>query len=200
MKILLFDVETTGLPKTKKPAIEGPNNWPHIVSISWLILDNNIIVKKRDYIIKPEGWIIPQDSTRIHGITTEDALEKGFPLLKVMSEFMAEIFDGLVAHNIEFDYNVVMNAIRWDLGIEFKGFSKPLICTMKLSTEKCKLNSYWGGFKYPSLSELYFEVFKRKPDEKKLHGSLYDVMCLSQCIQHCEWLQKKVYTEDDTSK
>ena len=40
MKLCIFDTETTGLPKDRnKQAIKEPNNWPHIVSISWVILD-----------------------------------------------------------------------------------------------------------------------------------------------------------------
>lgn len=41
MKLLIFDTETTGLPKSRKASTEGPNNWPHIVSISWVILDSD---------------------------------------------------------------------------------------------------------------------------------------------------------------
>ena len=200
MRLLIFDTETTGLPKTRSPATEGPNNWPHIVSMSWLIIDDGVIVKQRNYIVKPEGWTIPLESTKIHGITTLQAHAEGEPLLKVVSEFMSEVFDGIVAHNVDFDYNVLMNAIRWDVGMEFNGFSKPLFCTMKLSTKECGLLNGWGTLKFPSLKELYYNIFKRYPDITRLHGSLYDVTVLCECIQHCEWLQKKIYSVDVVNK
>lgn len=188
MKLLVFDTETTGLPKSRAPAIDQPNNWPHLVSISWVILDNNIITKQREYIIKPENWVIPDDSIRIHGITNELAHTRGHSLLKVMTEFMGEDCDVMVAHNMDFDYNVIMNAIKWDLEFDFKGFKIPMKCTMQLSRDYCKLPSKFG-YKVPKLKELYEFIFKRKPNETKLHESLYDTIILAECIQHCSWLQ-----------
>lgn len=189
MKLLIFDTETTGLPKSRTPAIEKPDNWPHIVSISWVILDNNTITKQREYIVKPEKWVIPDESINIHGITNEIASAKGHPLQSVMSEFLAEQCDLMVAHNMDFDYNVIMNAIKWDLGFDFKGFTVPVRCTMQLSKNQCKLLGRFGSYKVPKLKELYEFIFKRKPNESKLHGSLYDTIILAECIQHCSWLQ-----------
>jgi DNA polymerase III epsilon subunit-like protein len=188
MKLLVFDTETTGLPKSRTPATDQPNNWPHLVSISWVILDNNIITKQRNYIIKPENWIIPDDSIEIHGITNELAHTKGHSLVNVMSEFMEEKCDIIVAHNIDFDYNVITNAIKWDLKFDFKGFNTPMKCTMQLSRDHCKIPSKFG-YKVPKLKELYEFIFKRKPNEKQLHSSLYDTIILTECIQHCNWLQ-----------
>jgi DNA polymerase III epsilon subunit-like protein len=76
---LIFDTETTGLPKARLPSSRGPNNWPHIVSISWVILDahTNKVVDIRSFVIKPRNWTIPEDSIKIHGITQEKA-EKEF--------------------------------------------------------------------------------------------------------------------------
>ena len=189
MKLLIFDTETTGLPKSNQSALTTPNNWPHIVSISWVIIENNTIIKQRDYIIKPENWNIPEDSIKIHGITYEIACNKGHRLQTVMSEFMAEQCDAMVAHNMNFDYNVIINAIKWDLEFDFKGFNVPMRCTMILSKPQCKLPGRFGAYKTPKLKELYEFIFKRKPDENKLHGSLYDTIILTECIQHCTWLQ-----------
>ena len=189
MKILIFDTETTGLPKSRESAEKKPNNWPHIVSISWVILDNNKITKQREYIVKPENWIIPDDSINIHGITNEVAHANGYPLQTVMSEFLAEQCDLMVAHNMDFDSNVVMNAVKWDLGFDFKGFAVPMKCTMLVSKSECKIIGRFGSYKVPKLKELYEFIFKRKPNESELHGSLYDTLILAECIQHCNWLQ-----------
>ena len=35
MKAIIFDIETTGLPKIKDPPIEESRWWPYIVQISW---------------------------------------------------------------------------------------------------------------------------------------------------------------------
>jgi DNA polymerase III epsilon subunit-like protein len=198
MKILVFDTETTGLPKSRKPAALEANNWPHIVSISWLILDNEnmyAITKQKNYIIKPMGWDIPMDSVLIHGITTEIANEKGVSLKDVMDEFLAEKPTHLVAHNLNFDYNVLVNAIKWDLGnTNFGGFNIPnFCCSMINSRVNCKLRSKKSkSFKPPKLRELYEYIFERSPDPRKLHGSLYDCTILAECIQHSDWLRKEL--------
>lgn len=184
MKLLIFDTETTGLPKSREPAINGPNNWPHIVSISWVVLDidTNTILKKHDCIIKPHNWVIPEESIKIHGITNEMAHLKGVALFDVMKEILREPCDVFVAHNANFDINVLLNAILWDLRLEYPILPKH-ICTMALSIELCKIPGNYGKYKYPKLKELYFHVFQKMPNEKKLHGSLYDVLILTEIIQ-----------------
>lgn len=194
MKLLIFDTETTGLPRSREPSAKGPNNWPHIVSISWVILDGdtNQIEKKQSYIVKPLGWTIPEDSIRIHGITQERAEKQGEPLAKVLGEFLGESCDTLVAHNIEFDYNVLHNAIHWDLELPFGSLYKKLVCTMELSKPICKLRNAFGSYKSPKLSELYEYVFKKQPAKDSLHNSMYDVQILVEIIQHCDELRLKM--------
>jgi len=192
MKLLIFDTETTGLPKTHDSAFRGPNNWPHLVSISWVILnvDTNTIEKTRDYIIYPEDWVIPDESTKIHGISHADAIAKGKDLHSVMIEFNSEQYDCLVAHNLHFDENVVINAMKWDMKTLFDGFHKQKICSMQSSRLMCKLSTASNkGFKFPKLKELYFYVFGIYPLETSLHSSLFDVLVLTQCIQHSNELR-----------
>jgi DNA polymerase-3 subunit epsilon len=194
MKLLIFDTETTGLPTSRQPASVGPNIWPHIVSISWVILDGdtNIIEKERSYIINPLGWDIPQESIKIHGITKEKAEAEGHSLSKVLGEFLAEQYDVLVAHNMEFDYNVLYNAIRWDLELPFNTLHKPRICTMELSRNICNLKGMFSKPKAPKLKELYEYTFKRLPVETNLHNSLYDAIILAEVIKHCGELRLKM--------
>lgn len=194
MKLLVFDTETTGLPRIRIPAMMEPNNWPHIVSISWVILDSETdkIEKQRSYIVKPINWVIPADSIAIHGITQEQALKEGKELSKVIGEFLAESYDMLVAHNLEFDLNVLYNAIIWDLELPFKSLNKKFICTMELSRNICNLKSLFGKPKAPKLSELYEYAFKKSPLKESLHNSMYDVLVLVEVIQHCDELRSKM--------
>jgi DNA polymerase III epsilon subunit-like protein len=193
MKVLLFDTETTGLPKSNNPSSNGPNNWPHIVSISWVILDvdTNTVLKKKYYVIYPKNWEIPEESVKIHGITTTKAKEDGQDLQVVISEFLGESYDALIAHNMDFDYNVLHNAIEWDLDIQFAGISKPKYCSMKLSRDICKIVKGMS-YKNPKLSELYEFVFKKKPEVASLHNSLYDTMILTDIVQSCDELRRKM--------
>jgi DNA polymerase III epsilon subunit-like protein len=201
MRVLIFDTETTGLPKNRTPAYDAPGNWPHLVSISWAILDShtNKIEKERSYIIYPDSWVIPEESTAIHGITHAQAVEKGVTLKNAMIEFISENYDIMVAHNMNFDENVLVNAIRWDMATLFEGFTKPRYCSMNLTRSMCNLKYHnnWGGTKPPKLKELYEIVMKKKPDETKLHSSAYDVALLVEIVQNCEELRKKLgFTQD----
>jgi DNA polymerase III epsilon subunit-like protein len=194
MKLLIFDTETTGLPVDRnKQAIKEPNNWPHIVSISWVVLDadTNKIESKNSFIVKPINWTIPLEATKVHGITNEKAMLKGSPLSEVMEQFSRESYDYLVAHNIQFDFNVLMNAYHWDLGMKVNDTLYKRKCTMMLSTDLCKLQGQWG-YRWPKLSELYEFAFHRKPISSSLHSSLYDTVILAEIVQHCDELRHKM--------
>jgi hypothetical protein len=82
---LFFDTETTGLPKNWKAPISDLNNWPRLVQLAYLFYDSTgNLISKGDFIIKPEGFIIPLDSSKIHGITTERALREGKSLVSIL--------------------------------------------------------------------------------------------------------------------
>jgi DNA polymerase III epsilon subunit-like protein len=194
MRLLIFDTETTGLPKTYTSASNGPDNWPHIVSISWIVFDGiqNRVLEKRSYIVRPDGWEIPDESVQIHGITTEKAKVVGVSLSYAIDEFLKEEYDAVVAHNLHFDSNVIKHAILWDLKRPFVPLKGRHFCTMKLTTHLCKLPSIHGGYKFPKLKELYKFVFKQYPEETSLHNSLFDSEILTEIIQHCTELRKAI--------
>lgn len=189
MRIVVFDTETTGLPKVRNvPAKDMKDNWPHLVSLSWCVLEDTVVVDTYSYIIQPMNWTIPDDSIAIHGITNEKAKTDGRPLAEVIDMFISTRYDLLIAHNLEFDENVLVNAIYWDLGrTQFLQFPHPKRCTMKASKEICKLPNN----KYPKLSELYEFVVGKAPDSRQLHNSLYDVMILVEILKLYKPLREK---------
>lgn len=181
MRVILFDTETTGLPKTREEATRRPNNWPHMVSIAWIIMEDDVIIDQKYHIIRPE-WIIPEDSIKIHGITQEKAVAEGVPLRYVVDMFLAEQCDLLVAHNMSFDYNVLVNAILWDLHMSLPTFPK-MFCTMEASRHMLAIRFASGsGYKSPKLSELYEHVFKLPPRISELHNALYDTQLLAEIV------------------
>lgn len=193
MKLLIFDTETTGLPKNSSIKAElKQDNWPHIVSIAWLVLDTqtNEVLFKKKYIIKPK-WPIPQASIDIHGITSEYATTFGVELSRAISEFLSVEHDALVAHNINFDINVINHALKWDLLCALPVY-KYKYCTMELSKDICKLPRWTGnGYKNPKLSELFFFTFQKQPTGR-LHDCLYDTLILALIIKVCKPLRKKM--------
>ena len=197
MKVLIFDTETTGLPTQRVGANAGPNNWPHLVSIAWMVLDSdsNKVVTQKSYVIKPINWTIPEESTAIHGIIHHYAERYGADLGAVMDEFLTTEHDILVAHNMAFDENVLINALLWDLGrSDFSGLTKPRFCTMSIGRDMCQLPypSGLAGNKPPKLTELYEHVFHKKPIKSRLHGSFYDTKILCDILKVCNHIRSRI--------
>jgi DNA polymerase III epsilon subunit-like protein len=162
-KLLFFDCETTGLPRSRHFSTEAVDDWPRLVQIAWARYDaRGKAEDARCHIVRPEGFKIPAEATRIHGITHARARRVGKHLEKVLDEFLEALdLTGtiLVAHNLSYDRSVV--------GAELVRMRKPLgflelpgICTMKETTELCQLPRFGGfGYKWPTLDELHYYCF-----------------------------------------
>ena len=183
-KYIVFDVETTGLPKDYKASPKLFELWPHIVQFSWIVVNKNTI--ERSYIIKPDNYIIPEESSNIHNITTIYAIQNGHILKDVLQIFKNDCnnVDFLVSHNASFDISVVLSAFyRLKENVMFL-INKKVICTMKSTTNICKLSGKYG-YKYPKLEELYFFLFNEKPNVV-LHNALEDSKITLKCyIELC---------------
>jgi DNA polymerase III epsilon subunit-like protein len=112
MRVLIFDTETTGLPKTKLLTKEVLHLLPFIVQLSYVIFNTvtNRIEVIQDHIINiPLDIQISPESTNIHGITKEITLSKGKALKDILFQFIEdyESCDLLVGHNLSFDVNML---------------------------------------------------------------------------------------------
>ncbi len=178
---LFFDTETTGLPKSWKEPVSNTQNWPHIVQIAWAQFDERgtkLVFK--DYIIKPEGFVIPESATAIHGISTEKALAQGVSVSAVLKEFSEAVAGSgrLVAHNLDFDEKMVrVESLRSQMPDIFQTI--PKICTMKSATDHCKIPGPYGN-KWPKLSELHIKLFGE--DFEDQHNAASDVLCCAKCF------------------
>ncbi len=183
---LFFDTETTGLPRNWKAPVTDTDNWPRMIQLAWILADENgKTVEQKNYIIKPEGFHIPQEASRVHGITTERALEEGVFLEKVLNEFNILIDEAkyLVAHNISFDEKIV-GAELYRKQIPTRLFQKPRLCTMLSSVDYCKIPGYYG-YKWPKLSELHMQLFGE--DFEGAHDAAADIEATARCF----WELKK---------
>ena len=175
MKYLFFDTETTGLSKTA-----------NIVSIAWLMANEYGVTLHSEYhIIKPEGWIIPEDSVKIHKITQANAERYGANINEVMDRFLWYVgeSDVLVAHNIQFDQKIINNTLKFVLGksLLLEDYKKRMFCTMTNSKEFVSKPSKTGKFKNPTLADMYTELFGAAPTGV-LHNALTDVQVMVQCF------------------
>ena len=180
---LVFDTETTGLPINYRAPLSDFNNWPRMVQIAWQIHDiKGDLIEVKNYIIKPDGFTIPYNSEKIHGISTELALSKGIPLEEVLSLFSDALKQAkyIVGHNISFDNNIVgCEFLRSNMSNVLE--NKISIDTKEESTEFCQLPGGRGGkFKWPNLSELYNKLFGESFAEA--HNASADVEATTRCF------------------
>lgn len=105
MRMLVYDTETSGLPLFDQPS-DDPRQ-PHIVQLAALLVDTETrkTVASINLIAEPDGWEIPDEVARIHGITTEYAKRVGLSeaFLVYCLWFLWERSDFRVAHNESFD-------------------------------------------------------------------------------------------------
>jgi len=184
---LFFDTETTGLPKNWKAPVTELNNWPRLVQLAYLLYDSaGNKISGSDFIIKPIGFTIPDDSSRIHGISNEIAIRDGKSLLTVLQQFNSLIGQAnyLVAHNMSFDEKIV-GAEFLRIGMSNSFLSKNKICTMEKSTNYCAMAGPYG-YKWPKLSELHYKLFKTNFEEA--HNAAVDIQATAKCF----WELKRI--------
>ncbi|MEX1211262.1 MAG: DNA polymerase III subunit alpha [Balneolaceae bacterium] len=179
---LIFDTETTGLPRNFSAPLTDFDNWPRCVQLAWQLHDETgALLSRGDYIVRPDGFTIPYNSEKIHGISTERAMEEGIPLEEVMDQFDEDLKRArfVIGHNLEFDLNI--------MGAEYlrTGRSNPLsgkleIDTKDDATEYCKLPGGRGRYKYPKLSELHRILFEI--DFEEAHNAQADVEATVRCF------------------
>ena len=178
---LFFDTETTGLPIDRNAPISMLSNWPRLVQIAWLVYDDlQQQLEEFSAIIRPDGFLIPNEAARVHGITTEMALEEGVELRDVMIRFAEAVAEAdlIVAHNISFDEKVV-GAEFLRIEIPHQLFETQRLCTMTVATEFCQIPGPYG-FKWPTLSELNYCLFREEFSE--IHNASVDVSICAKCF------------------
>jgi len=180
---LIFDTETTGLPKNYNAPLTDFDNWPRLVQLAWQIHDEKgELVDVKNFIVKPEGFIIPRGAEKVHGITTELAQKEGQPLEFVLNEFnkVLQEVTVIVGHNIEFDLNI-MGAEFLRKEIQTNMFEVRGVDTKEVSTEYCALPGGRGGkFKWPNLNELHVKLFGESFDAA--HNASADVQATARCF------------------
>ena len=205
MRVLVFDTETTGLPKSKIMNPDTLNLWPHIVQFSYVIYDTilNDIVESSDTIVKlKDGITIPEESIKIHGVTNEISNKNGINIEIVLNEFFCHLrtVDLLVGHNISFDINVVKvellrfiydtksniseNEVKvYKYNLHFLTNYKNICCTLQSSIDLCNIkaiNKFGKEYiKFPKLLELHQKLFENTP--KNLHNSFNDILVTLRC-------------------
>ena len=190
---LIFDTETTGLPKRWDASYTYTDNWPRCIQIAWQLHDAmGNLVDQQDYLVRPEGFNIPYDAEQIHGISTELAEQKGMPLNDVLVKFNAAMAKTkfIVGQNVGFDLNI-MGAEFHRLAVENPLQQLPVLDTCTEETARlCQIPGGRGGkFKLPTLTELHLHLFGEPFGEA--HNATADVEATTRCF--LELIRKKHY-------
>lgn len=211
MKILCFDTETTGIAPRCQPNFSNIDDWPYIVQIGFILYDieTKRILIKHDFIVDVNHYNIqiPESATKVHGITNNQCKEHGLPIHNVLNCFLYCLHkcDMLVAHNLEFDWNMINAEILRQLLQDNTKLEKSLIkktpnvikyCTMKNTIDLCKIESINKStgekyFKYPKQDELHQFLFGEVPTN--LHNAFNDVLVCIRCFYKL-WYDEDILT------
>ncbi|NQX84591.1 MAG: DNA polymerase III subunit alpha [Flavobacteriaceae bacterium] len=191
---LIFDTETTGLPKRWNAPITDIENWPRAIQIAWQLHDDmGKCIEHQDYLIQPDGFNIPYDAEKIHGISTELAQEQGLPLIEVLDKFNDALSKAkfVVGQNVSFDLNVMgCEFFRKDVTSILQELPVLDTCT-EYTARLCRLPGGRGGkFKLPTLTELHEFLFNVPFAEA--HNATADVEATTRCF--LELIRKAHYT------
>ena len=165
---LAFDTETTGIDE------------PDLVELGAVLMEDDRERACVSLVVRPDGWNVPDEAARVHGITHATAVATGVPLIVAVAA-LTNLW-GLaalrVAHNLEFDDKVIRRAIaRLPRGSNLP--VPPSACTKELATPVLNLppteRMLAAGYnkpKPPTLTEAYRFFFGEPPTGA--HSALAD--------------------------
>lgn len=172
MIALFFDTETTGF--------KTDNFTPEIVQIGAILQDTETgrTLSEINLIVRPQGKI-PEQVVAIHGIDDELADTYGIDQSRAETLFarIAQMADTVVAHNIEFD--IQMLELNWPFAWGMVQ-GRTQFCTMRSATDIIKLppGTYhqvkYSKYKPPKLIEVYQYFFDGKTFDNT-HDAMADV-------------------------
>ncbi|MGB0444231.1 MAG: DNA polymerase III subunit alpha, partial [Flavobacteriaceae bacterium] len=174
---LIFDTETTGLPKRWDAPISDSENWPRCIQLAWQLHDaGGTLIEHKDFIVTPDGFDIPFESEQIHGISTALAKKQGTSISDVLTAFEGALSKTqyVVGHNIGFDVNIIgaeLHRLQRNTSVT----TIPVLdtCTEDTAT-LCQIpGGRVGKFKLPTLTELYKYLFNESFEEA--HNATADV-------------------------
>ncbi|WP_333809412.1 DNA polymerase III subunit alpha [Flavobacterium sp.] len=194
---LIFDTETTGLPRSWSAPITDTDNWPRCIQIAWQLHDEmGNLIEHQDYLVKPEGFNIPYDAERVHGISTELAMEQGISMVEVLEKFNIALSKTkyIVGQNVGFDVNIMgCEFHRFNIGTDLTKMPVLDTCT-ETTAELLKLPGGRGGkFKLPTLTELHQYLFNQPFAEA--HNATADVEATTRCF--LELIKREVFTKEE---
>lgn len=173
MIALAFDTETSGKYNWRAPVTH--ESQPDVVQLCGMLVDETRIYSMFNVFIHADTSI-PEEATKIHGVDRELTAKIGIQrkaACVLLANYLRKA-DLLVGHNIDFDVAIMRTAMLREGG-DGKLLNKPTFCTMKQSTDICKIPHPTprrpGEYKWPTLQEAY----KKLVDPRGFEGA-HDAM------------------------
>ena len=171
MKAIIFDTETTGLPKhpDAKPHVQ-----PRVIEFGAVIVDaeTGAELNRANFLINPEVEI-EEIITKITGLTNDDL--RGQPTWKEIAPSIMALFrdcEIMAAHNLPFD-SFMLRLDNMRCGIEDWPWPRVGLCTAQENAE------IWG--RRPKLLELYEHSIGKPLDQT--HRASDDAAALTEIIK-----------------
>jgi len=156
--LFIFDLASTGFPDWSAPS--DAVQQPHLVQIGAMLVDpeSKATIMSMRVIIKPEGWVIPEAASNIHGITTAKALELGISEKEAIDQFLAMRSDyQRISFGKSFDHRLIRIATkrycsqeeidRWNEKADYD-------CAIALAKPIVQIaNASGKGFKSPNIRQ-----------------------------------------------
>lgn len=178
---LFFDTETSGFINKNLPADDPKQAW--IMQLAFILSDENRIYTEFSSLIKADGRSCHPGAQKVHQISVEECDRGGLyePSILDMLYRTSAPDTTLIAHNIFFDLGFIQQMMirhnMQEFGNNFRAL--PLFCTMKSSTDLCRLPGKFGKYKWPKLTELYKFLFDE--EFEGAHDALADVRATRRC-------------------
>jgi DNA polymerase-3 subunit alpha len=206
--VFFIDLETTGLmtvsktnniPEEKYPDYKDLEKYKkcRMVSIGWLYMEKfeyyyEIELENiNELLIIPESFIIPEKSTKIHGITNDFAMNNGKDLKSVLKKIGKKIkkCDYIIGYNVFFDINILLSELYNKK--RFKTINKILkmkndnkiICMGLISAKEAQPDNYkpFRKFQIPKQKDVYEKCYNSEP--KNSHNAKSDVLTMIKIMQ-----------------
>jgi len=190
-RVIVFDLETTGLPQTPSfgkyypPSELSRYNTSRIVQWSWSIHEaDGTSICEEDHIVKSNPAEYRILNQQFHGITEEISRVRGKPFEEVLAIWKKglESADTIVGHNVGFDRHVLLSELhrRGYTEVATLMEQKEWICTMERGKTLCGLRAS-NKLKPPKLRELMHALGVKEESGRAFHNSKHDVYYTAKC-------------------
>ncbi len=162
----------------------------HVKNFTFDYLAQMSLSNINEQIVKPKGFIIPDDSIKIHGITNQEANTKGKKIVNVLKNIgkIIKSCDYIIGYNIFYDINILLselyrinkhNTIQKILQMIA---DKKILCLGQISSKEATPIGWikYSNYQIPKQTDVYKHCFNKQLENA--HSAKYDVFGMMQIL------------------